>query len=560
MKTRLAFVIVIMFFGALIAIPRLIDIGQFVTADEPMWANYSANFYYALSHQDFRSTFQSGYPGVTTMTIGAIAYQIAFPEYKQVGEGQTGDKNLLIAFQNHGPNPVTVLAVARIIQSLVILATLGISYLYARPLLLPLPTLLGFLFIAFDPFHLAHSRVLHTNALLSSFMFLATLSFLHYLQYHRWHALLVSSLAAALGVLTVTTGLAILPMMLLIAGTDLFFRERVVGELHYKVIINKYLLPVALWGLLILLFVGLLFPAVWVDPSGTLSEVIDFTALSAKGASSFRDTPGSSSSSMGQGSNPVLFYLRAYLWRSTPLVWAGIVLALVAIVAARGKWLQASQRWNVSMLFLTVLVFFSIMSLGTKKFDRYLLPIFLPLNLIAGVGWLTAITWMASRFKALRNPYTQYIAVGILAVGQFGFAIPHHPYYLTYYNPLMGKADQVPGDMFTGWGEGLNEAALYLIEIPDINNKRVFSWYSNAFNWYAQGLGLNVDPIYTGTETSAEGLGEYLSGDYAVIYINQWQRNMPRQLIEALTGVEPIHTVQIGGVDFVRIYDLSPFH
>jgi hypothetical protein len=263
---------------------------------------------------------------------------------------------------------------------------------------------------------------------------------------------------------------------------------------------------------------------------------------------------------MGQGSNPLLFYARAYLWRSTPLIWIGVFLAVIAILVNRGKWLQPSQRWNTGMLFLFVLIYFIIMSLGTKKFDRYLLPIFPPLSLIAGVGWVAVISWIADRFKMLANPYFQYLAIGLLAVGQIAYTLPHHPYYLTYYNPIMGRADQVPDDMFTGWGEGLNEAALYLAEIPDINDKQVISWYSNAFNWYAQGFGLNADPIYTGVETNSEGLAEYLAADYAVIYINQWQRNMPRQLINALSELQHEHTIQIGGVDFVRIYDLGAFH
>ena len=41
--------------------------------------------------------------------------------------------------------------------------------------------LCGFVLMAFDPFHLAHSRLLHLDGLVSSFMLLAVIAFVSHL-------------------------------------------------------------------------------------------------------------------------------------------------------------------------------------------------------------------------------------------------------------------------------------------------------------------------------------------------------------------------------------------
>jgi hypothetical protein len=40
------------------------------------------------------------------------------------------------------------------------------------------------------------------------------------------------------------------------------------------------------------------------------------------------------------------------------------------------------------------------------------------------------------------------------------------PYYLSYYNPLMGGPRKAPQVMQIGWGEGLDQAGRYLDRNP----------------------------------------------------------------------------------------------
>ena len=56
------------------------------------------------------------------------------------------------------------------------------------------PALLGFGLLAFSPFHIAHSRLLHLDGLVSSFMFLAVIAFLVYLQERRTSILILSGI------------------------------------------------------------------------------------------------------------------------------------------------------------------------------------------------------------------------------------------------------------------------------------------------------------------------------------------------------------------------------
>ena len=92
------------------------------------------------------------------------------------------------------------------------------------------------------------------------------------------------------------------------------------------------------------------------------------------------------------------FYLATLLWRLTPfdLAWP-TVRPYAGREAGNG---QAGRReretWGAMLLF--VLWFGVIISLGDKKFDRYLLPIFPAVDLLAAMGWV----WLGGRF--IRRP------------------------------------------------------------------------------------------------------------------------------------------------------------
>jgi len=48
-----------------------------------------------------------------------------------------------------------------------------------------------------------------------------------------------------------------------------------------------------------------------------------------------------------------------------------------------------------------------------------------------------------------------------------------------------------------------------------------------------------------------------LEKDYLVIYIHQWQRGTPQNLLAALESLEPEYRVWISGLEYARVYHLN---
>lgn len=537
--------------------PRLASLGRFVTADEPTWGKRAASFYYALADGDFANTYQTGHPGVTTMWAGALAYRLKFPQYRDVGQVELGDTKLLQIFQNRGINPLVLLAIARTNIVFIILFTIVFSYIFAWRLFGRWLATVGFLLIAFEPFYLAHARFLHTNGMLASFMFLSVLAYLDYMQSRKWYSLAVSGAAAGLSFITITPGFNLIPAVFVLTLFSLGSGGDRIRDLKIKDWASRLVLPLALWGGISLLTIFIVWPAMWVKPMDTLLNIMRYTLSAAEGEIGGAQFVEAYEAAGEDRSSYAYFYPLTYLWRTTPIILAGLVLVGVTLIVPKtAAGLGVSVRRNLLLLLVYVAVYTLVMGLGSKKFDRYYLPAYLPLDMMSAAGWLALASWLAMRFTAVRKYALQYILlVGVVALQALG-TIRTAPYYLTYYNPLLGGIRKAPAVMSIGWGEGLNEAALYLKSKPGFCDKRIISWYTNAYNWYSVSFGCDAKPVEFRPETTLE---EYLSNyDYAVIYINQRQRNFPPQLLEYLDRQPPEHSVWIDGVEYARIYRLNP--
>jgi len=169
--------------------------------------------------------------------------------------------------------------------------------------------------------------------------------------------------------------------------------------------------------------VRLLWPALWVlGPVEVFSRVIAFT----------RETGGQpdevGSYFLGQvGSDPgPLYYPVATLFRLSPYTTLGLV-----VLAALGWRLTSPARMRVLWLLVFVGGFSLMMTLGPKKFDRYLLPIYPALVILASLGWWTVLRWLDRRVVQ--------VAVGaVLVVGLVWPLASTYPYPLSFYNPLLG--------------------------------------------------------------------------------------------------------------------------
>jgi hypothetical protein len=382
------------------------------------------------------------------------------------------------------------------------------------------------------------------------------LAYLYYLQFRRWYALAVSGIVAGLSILTITPALILIPAISLLTLLSLFHGEPGWRQWRLKQWARRLLLPPLLWGLVSLVTISIVWPAMWVQPVESLLDVIRYTIGVTDGnvVNVGLDSEETLNAAWYQY---LYFYPLTYLWRTTPVTLIGLLLAVPVLVRRRAAYrLISGTRWNLLLLLVYIAIYAVVMTIGAKKGDRYFLPAYLPLTVLAAAGWYASANWLAARFEPVRRYWLHYILLGCLVLIEAAGTLRTAPYYLTYYNPLVGGVRTAPEFMSIGWGEGLNEAALYLESKPGFCDQRIISWYTLAYNWYSASFGCQAQSVDFTAGTSLE---EYLNNyDYAVIYVNQRQRDFPHDLLSYLEMQEPEHTVWIDGIDYVRIYRLNP--
>jgi len=543
-----------------IFLPRAIKLDQFVTPDEHLWLTRSANFYFALGQRDFASTYQKEHPGVTIMWVGTLGFLARFPGYRGSGVGQLAAREFNYYIDNvaHVP-PLDLLVTARSILVLGHTLVLFLALLYAIQLIGFWPAVVGFLFIAFDPFHLALTRVLHLDGFFSNLVLLSVLAFISYLIKRRWYDLLIAGLAAGAGWLTKSPALFVIPI---VASLSLIF-------IFHELLKSKGALPFirkswqAVWPVLLWFFIGAalfvaVWPAMWKDPGESLEAIFTKAETYAQvGQRSPVFFNGEVIESGKVGIEYFNFYPLTYLWRSTPVELLGLLLAFLAAISRWKPLKQKRVRMTLWGLLLIVSLYMIGMTLGVKKFDRYLLPIYAPLDIIAGIGWVAFADWLHMRLidrvpSRLALLLPTMILAGIVLVQAAG-SLNTFPYYFSYYNPLMGGSRKASQVLEIGWGEGLDEAARYLNTKESAADLHVISWNSpGCFSYFFKG-----DSRHLGSERKpGQSYREsFFASDYAAIYIHQWQRQvLPDWLHEFLSTRSPEHTVWINGIEYVQIY------
>lgn len=573
MKLRYRQAAWLIFLFLLAWLPRTLALDAYVSPDERKWLARSANFVYALSHGDFAQTFQREHPGVTVMWAGALGFFTAFPDYPQQAPGYfTWEREHLEAWlkDNTDHTPLELLVAGRrwIAFGVALLLWLGIFPM--RRLIGSDGAYLAFVFLALDPFHVALSRQLHPDGFVASFIFLSLLFFMAWLYSGRlWRDLLLSGLFMGLAWLTKTPAALLVPIggVLLAAQCWRVWRARrqllpsdpytnqdapLSAQNAYQpaiAIIRHLCLGYVGWGALAVAVFVALWPAMWVDPVGSLWRMATEMEAYVEGHVNPNFFMGAPTDDPG-----LLFYPVAFLFRTTPAVLVGVAAALIFYL--RREWIFAAvgMRRAVRGALFFALVFIAAMSVPAKKFDRYILPAFLALDMAAAVGWLalTQTPWStnaAGWLRSLRRLSPGAILLGV-AVLFHGLFVPlTYPYYLTYYNPLVGGSRTAPQVLFVGWGEGLDQAARWLNALPGSEQFRIAAWYADGpFSYFSDGVAV---PMGYSSPLS------WLDTDYAVTYINQWQRQLPSP--EAVAWFEaqtPVYEARANGLTLARVYDL----
>ncbi len=542
---RFAVLLIMLFFAAWI--PRVLGLTSFVTIDERKWLARSANFYQAIQYWDAGATFQREHPGVTVMWAGAMGLWQQLPDYNHNEttsvyrsprelEAWLADNTLL--------SPLNLLRAGRWWIVLAIAIAIAIGFMLLRILFGELIAALATLYVAWDPFFMALTRQLHPDGLLAAFVYLSLLLFLARLQTSRRSLLIAAGIVMGLAWLTKTPAILLLPACALIA---LFWRRP--SALHdWLTLFRDY---AAFAAIAVVTFVAL-WPAMWINPLGVLQQIATEMNVYLQGHVATNYFWGHPTDDPG-----LFFYPVAFLFRTTPATVVGLILAVIVIWR---RWLpcaqQKTQRVIISMV-LFATIFTVGMTLGAKKFDRYLLPVFPVLDIVAVLGWTTFAVALASwlhdhlpRIFVQNSRAIFYSMIVLVIMGTHGLlGFLQFPYYLTYYNPLTGGGQNAARLLFIGWGEGLDEAARWIDALPNADDLRVVSWYSDGPLTY-----------FLQSETQVSSLDNFSSWgevDYVIFYANQWQRNIPSAEVTAYFATQqPVFVYQHSGFDLVRIYDV----
>ena len=539
--------------GALIWLPRRVTLNRVVITDEINWFDRSGNFWLALKQGNYAETYQKEHPGVTLMWIGAAAYQQSYRDY-QIENPEYADRLTLNYFVDgvSKQNPLAILVESRKILALVNTLILLLAYWYARRMIGIGPALLGFALIAFDPFHLALTRVMHLDGLLADFFLLSLLAYISYTQERKLPTLIVSGVSAGLAWLTKSPGFILVPTLGVIALLQAWQKLRQEKQVPLVRLIWQEAWPLIVWGLTgVVVFVAA-WPAMWVEPLNVLSKMF---GMAETYASSGHDSDiffnGQIIAGNDFGLRYFYFYPLTFLWRTTPLVIVGLFAFVMGFIRQIKPLADPKIRRFSTILLLASFVFTLVMTFAQKKFDRYIIPVYPPMDILAGLGWVVCILWLKDKLRLRTRTVAVAVIPVIVIILQAASSLSLFPDMFAYYNPLMGGGRKALQVMQIGWGEGLDQAALYLNQKPDAENLVVSSWYGlGPFSFFFNGKVVNIP---TGTIIDSDWQAIHAS-DYIVVYVHQWQRNMPAELLAELANQTPVHTIWINGIEYVRIY------
>ena len=538
--------------------PRLHAIDRMLNTDEVDWLGGAANVYTGVAHGDLGATYQLPHPGATTLWAGVIAYVIRVPDYPARHPGPLGSiHGVHTELRALGVDPMDMLVTARIVK----LVFQAVLFLVAAWLLLRLfgrwVAATALLLVAFDPFLIGNDRFLHIDGLVAIASFAAVLAIAgaQRRRDHRWLWALAGALSAVAWLTRFTAGVlgVVAVAAILIPPLLLLVRRRSSGGEAWRTV--RAPLVAYLGSSVVATFA--LWPALLVDPVGVLTRMWAYVSTAATVG---HELPMFYNGAIVSGDPGWGYYPDAILWRITPVVVLGVATLIVGAAARRRAFLPPGVWQPVAIVVAFAVLYGVLMDAGAKKFDRYILPVFPVLDLLAALGIVGAARlvwrarWRRSRVPARPRRAVAIGAVAVILLAQVGAAWSDRAYGFDYYNPLRGGTAGAQGHMQLGWGEGLDQAAAFILAQPDGATATVRSANNQVT------LGYFMPPTATvlnsGLRDDAAGLIAWADTDYYVSYLPQWERDLNPVIQQQAARFPPLDTVTIDGVDFAHVYDL----
>jgi len=528
---------------------RCLDIGLFVTTDEPFWLGRSANFFRAMRQGDYQYTFQMAHPGVTTMWAGAASFLRSFPEYTdRMLQNVTFVYGIDTVLRDLGQDPMEMLIQARFAKIVLSSLAFFVSLFYLNRLFGRTVMVLTGALIALDPFVSGLDSLLHVDGLFAILAFAAILALADAARANRnaiapW---LVAGVLAAFAWMTRATGLLLVLGAAIASIAPLFHRRDRIGPLSLRHRLESPAFSLVLWLIGGIAASFLLLPALWVDPFGTFDAIWDW---STQAANEGHERPIFFWGEVISGDPGWLFYPTTLIWRLTPIVLFGaLILLTLAILRATRRLIPDAHRRSLLLIAGFGVTYLVAMSFGAKKFDRYILPVYPIVMLMAGYGF----TLLAKSIALHRPDLRRFALPAITAVallGQAASLFAATPYRLDYFSPLLGGLERAQSHVQVGWGEGAQEAVDFIVRNADgadvvVQVSSVWPVFS-----YLAPPSIRFERFGLGTPAG------WYETDYFVSGIQEWQRDLsPSYRTMRENGFEPVHVVEVHGVPFFMIY------
>ncbi|HEV2528775.1 MAG TPA: hypothetical protein VGT61_10040 [Thermomicrobiales bacterium] len=531
--------------------PRLTSLDRMIQTDEADWLGGAANVYTGVAHGNLTMTYQLPHPGATTLLAGVLAYVVRIPDYPALHADPVPFHRVDVVLRDLGHDPMMLLVTARTVKLLMQAALLLVAaWLMWRLFGWAVAATTSGL-ICFEPFLIGYDRMLHIDGLVTVASFAAVLAIAAAGWARdrpaRWWAL-AGALSALAWMSRFTAGVLGVVAVAVIIGPPLVavLRRRTTVRAAARSAVR----PLAAWLAASAVTTLALLPALIVAPVATLGNFWDYVA---NAASAGHELPTFYAGQVHMGDPGWTFYPDAILWRMTPVVLIGLFVLLGGAIVRPRTFLPVGFRAPLLIVASFLLLYGGLMTAGAKKFDRYILPVFPPLDLLAAIGWigLVRLLWEV-------RPHSREVlattAVTVLLVAQGGAAWSDRAYGLDYYNPIRGGISAAETGLQIGAGEGLDQAAAFIVAQPGGTHATVRSQNNNVTMLYL--MPETVTVLNSELDGGPTGIDQWATTDYYVSYLPQWIRDLNPVMQHQASRYEPVHTARVDGVAFAHVYDL----
>lgn len=614
-KSKKSSIFIIIVLALVTMAPRVSSLhSHWTSSDEDWWIGKSFGFLVALHRGDFQETVSAYHPGVITMWVGAATL---WPKYRNLLFMFDDEKQEVESAQALAIVSVENLRRTRFGIAILSTAAILMAFHLMRRLLGSKIALVASLLIAFDPTYLMETRRIHVDAPMTSFLVLTILSLIIYMEFpHKRGYLLFSGLTFGIACLSKAPSMILvlyLPLLFaLYSGLQVshggpYSQYNTAGLLHSLlvwtgaaclVVIGLWpalwtakirlgvitfpilfvvippLIAITIWSyrqlvyrsakssyenirngrsrrlvITLLCFIGLCLVLVTVLTSTDrlIPEIREALATPHNFPQMFLGNvvydPG------------VFFYPIMATIYATPSILILFVVGVIMIWARRDQ-IKNSKMSRVFLgLSIFIVLYITCMSLGAKKFSRYILPIYPIFDILAAMSLCALVELMRRRFGSgvvnkkysshlslLGKPTTGFAIISAILLYQVLSTLSLHPHYGSYYNRLWPN-QLITKTTLMGRGVGVEKAANYLNQKnreEDIIVRASFVG-GDSLRHYFDGRMQPLDVLLPDN-----------TNVYDFIYVHDVQLGAVDE--KSYGNRMPEHTVTVNNIDFAKIY------